>query len=203
MPGGGSRNPWRPVRLWTASKDRYVISTTIPLWAVFPFALLFSLVGIWLLFTFLWTTLASIGLAPFPNGWADFIAQPIWQRVLAMAALLMMALAFLAFGSMMLQCLCASFDRARGTVTVYRGWMGTHRQRRPLSAFQQVCILPSTHLFSRISGRESYDIVLTGENGQSLVVGVVTLSPELAQQVVDEIREFTKLAAGSDQKPAQ
>lgn len=203
MPGSRSAGPSRPVRLWTLSKDQLVLSTSIALWLVFPFGVLFSLVGIWLLFSALLTVFAFIGLAPPPLNWAAFIAQPFLERVLALVALVAMASGFLAFGAIILQCLCVTFDRTRGTVTVYRGWMGLHRQRRQLSAFQQVCVLPSTHFFSRMSGRENFDIVLTGENAQSLVVGVVTLSQELAQQVVREICEFTKLADGSNQKLSQ
>ena len=202
MPGIVQNGPSRPYRLWTFSNDKLVLSTSVMSWVVFPFGVLFSATGILMVIVILQTGLGIIGLAAPPPG---VVAQPIWQTLLGGALVLIIAASHLGFGVVLLLCLSTTFDRARGTVTVRSGWMGLRRQSLPLSTFQRVCILPSTHFFSwigRQSGKSSYfDIVLLATNKSPLVVGIVTQSRDLAHQVVNEICGFTTLADGSNELP--
>jgi len=90
-----------------------------------------------------------------------------------------------------------AFDRAAGTVTVRAGWMGLRRTQRWLSDFRDVTIVPGDVTgysgIRSLSARPLFDVVLRDEHDRHLVIGHVTLSPELAQIVRQEIADFVHL----------
>ncbi len=189
---GGRRGPQRPHRLWTLSRDRLCLSSG-PGIVGLPFGLLFSTTGGLVLFCVLWGSLAAIGLVRPVGQQAIPADQALWKTLLAGVMVLFIGAGHLAGGTLLLQTLRATIDRARHVVIVRSGWLGLRCQRMLLSEFPAVCVLPSTHFFSNFSnGNPDYDIVITGEHGAQLVVGIVTLSEDLAQQVAGEVRDFIR-----------
>lgn len=197
MPGSGRHYPTRPWRVWTFSTDRFSLSSTIAHWLVFPWAAVFSSLGAFIIFHNLRTVLAAFGIFPLPQPSAS-ATMGIGGWILTAVVTLLFTGVLYFFGWLLMQSLSVTFDREHQLVTVRSGWMGLYRRRLPLSTFQQVCIVPGAYfLLMRMNGRDdNYDIVLTGANTQPVVIGFVTVSIELAEQVVHEVCDFTGLQPG-------
>lgn len=202
MPGGGSAWPSRPIRLWTMSSDRLVLSTTFRNWIAFPLGLGFSAIGILLLNVTFWTLLAVIGLVHFPPNSEAVAAQPVWQKLIYSFLVTVLAAAFFTAGALVLLSLSVVFDRARRMVTVRSGWMGVCRQNLMFREIRRVFVRPSHHYLAWSDDKSrnpSFDIDLERADGRCVTVAIVSQSSHLAQEVVNEICDFTGLVSETRQ----
>jgi len=91
-----------------------------------------------------------------------------------------------------------TLDRARDLVTVRSGWLGLRRQRRRLSEFNAMTTFPAERALVRrgvIPYVPWFDVALRDGRGKCLVIGKVSRSWQLAQDVAKQIAHFTRLSA--------
>ena len=159
------------------------------------FGIVFTASGLFVLCALGWTVLELFGIVQSQEN-PD---RSIGEYVLCIFALLAIGGGHLAGGTVLLWTLRTTLDRARDLVVVRSGWLGCRCRRRRLSEFQSVAVLPGRHL----SDPELFDIALLNDTtGESLIVGYVSRSYDLALSFADEISEFTKMPAATSRAAA-
>ncbi len=187
----GPRLPERPRRLLTLSRDRYGLSNGAGFIGL-AFGMMFTFTGVITLYAACLTALGAVGLLPAPAQNTNSISQSL----LGTGALLLMGGGHLLCGTLLLFTLRSKFDRFRDIVIVRSGWLGLWRAQQRLSDFVSVSVLPSTHWIQRTHYAPCFDIALERPNGSFLVVGVVSMSHELAKEVATEVRDFVGATIG-------
>jgi hypothetical protein len=186
MPVWGN-TPTRPRRLLSFSSDRLRYSSGPGIGGAL-FGFLFSSSGLLGLVAWGWGFLSLIGALPPPQG----NQLPIGESLLVSLVVLAIGGGHFFIGCLLLWTLRSTLDRARDLVVVRSGWLGWRRDRRRLSEFKAVTVLPASALFAN---EPWFHIALNDEAGAPLIVGRVTRSYDLARTVVDEISYFTHLPA--------
>lgn len=195
MPGGGKQLPQRPLRIWTSSPDRLCLSSGGGIPSV-VFGLLFTTTGLLTLCVEIWLVLVLAGWATASTDPANVVNQSTWEKIGTVTGLFVIGAAHLAGGSLLLWVRRATFDRAHRTVRVRFGWFGVKCERCSLEEFCTVRVIPRTYRNSPYATPYRYDLALARFDDSFLVVGFVTKSPELADEVAKEISEFIGLRMG-------
>jgi hypothetical protein len=196
MPGI-SNLPTRPRRLISLSPERIRYSSGPGIFFAL-FGLLFSSTGLIVLGIGGWSVLILLGALPPQDG----KQLPIVEWLLQILVLLAIGGGHFIGGSILLWTLRTTLDRARDRVIVRSGWLGLRCQRRRLSEFTTVTILPGSSIFDTRRRDSLFDIALRDESGAVLVVGQVSRSQDLARTVVAEISQFMHLLDAPPQKIA-
>lgn len=110
--------------------------------------------------------------------------------------ILLMSL-FVIVGLRMMYVVSVMIDRARGIVVVRSGCLGLWSNRRNLADFNRIQIRQGEY-FSRVTApffdkSKDYDIVLAGTEPPEMAIALVTMSHDLAAEVANEVRQFTRL----------
>lgn len=179
----GPSVPTRPRRLLTFSRDRYGLSNGASLIGL-GFGTLFTASGCLVLYVLCRTSLELMGLIP-----QGFVVpgQSVLSYVMGFGAMLLIGGGHLFGGTMCLWTLRAHFDRSRGTVVVRSGWLGLWAVREHLAHFVRVSVILDERNWWMVP---DYKIALERSDGSFLVVGTVTMSPELAKDVAAEVNGF-------------
>lgn len=183
MPGASSpRRPERPRRLWTSTETKLALSSGAGLTGLL-FGTAFSVSGAFALAACLGASLRMLlGLGP-PN--ASSLSP---GRILAcLAGGMLIGGVHLAAGTALLCTLRVTFDREQDLVVVRSGWLGLRCRQYFLSSFRCVSILPGSRRLWCWRVHPDYFVVLENATGDTVNVGVVTLSIELAREVAVEI----------------
>jgi hypothetical protein len=197
MPGPTRPQPERPRRIWTFSPDRLRLATFG--FFMVPMGLLFSSVGLFSMFQILRVWLARSGIElplPYPPPAARL---PMPTEELAWRTLMNIVLMslFVIVGLRMMYVVSVMIDRACGIVVVRSGCLGLWSKHRKLAGFDRIKIRQGEY-FSRVTApffdrSKDYDIVLAGAEPPEMPIALVTMSHDLAMEVANEVRQFTRL----------
>jgi hypothetical protein len=199
MPGL-RKTPTRPLRLPTFSRDKLCLSSGSGIAGIL-FGVIFSGTGLLVLAGLGYMLLGTLGVVP-PHGNLNPDEMPNWKLVLCYLGVIAIAGVHLFFGTLLL-CLTnrVTIDRVNKTVNRRTGWLGLRCERRQLTEFQAVGIVANIPASENAKNtceesaafklNASYTIELQGSSVLPLPLGKVTRSYELAQDVANEVAQFT------------